>query len=69
MKTDKAIIINAAVNSLIEMFRNGTFPEKVALSIISRNENDVRPCDSWTSANRLLAMLQGAEGADARGYK
>ena len=69
MKVDKTTIIKNAVDNLIEMFRNGTFPEKVALSIISRNENDMRPCDSWTSANRLLAMLQGAEGGDARGYK
>ncbi len=59
MKVDKATIIKNAVDNLIEMFRNGTFPEKVALSIISRNENDVRPCDSWTSANRLKEEFVG----------
>ena len=67
MKKTKDEIIKDAVDQLIDMFKTGKLPEKVAFSIIHRHPGDVIPSDSWSIGNRILQMLQGT--ADARGYK
>ncbi len=60
-------IIKEAVDKLLDMFRTGKLPEKVAFSIIHRHPGDVIPSDHWSLGNRILQLLQGTE--DARGYK
>lgn len=60
-------IIKESVDQLLEMFRTGQLPEKVAFSIIHRHAGDVIPSDSWSIGNRVLQMLQGT--SDARGFK
>lgn len=60
-------IIKEAVDQLLDMFRTGTLPEKVAFSIIHKHPGDVIPSDSWSIGNRVLQMLQGT--SDARGFK
>lgn len=67
MKMTKDEIIKDAVDQLMDMFKTGKLPEKVAFSIIHRHPGDVIPSDSWSIGNRILQMLQGT--ADARGYK
>ena len=67
MKNTKDEIIKDAVDKLLDMFKTGKLPEKVALSIIHRHPGDVIPSDSWSIGNRILQMLQGT--SDARGYK
>ncbi|MBQ7554338.1 MAG: hypothetical protein IJT46_08315 [Bacteroidaceae bacterium] len=67
MKKTKDEIIRDAVEQLMDMFKTGKLPEKVAFSIIHRHPSDVIPSDSWSIGNRILQMLQGT--ADARGYK
>lgn len=61
------IIIKDVVDKLLDMFRTGKLPEKVAFSIIHRHPGDVIPSDHWSLGNRILQLLQGTE--DARGYK
>ena len=60
-------IVKSAVDQLLDMFRTGQLPEKVAFSIIHRHAGDVIPSDKWSIGNRVLQMLQGT--ADARGFK
>lgn len=60
-------IIKESVDQLLEMFRTGQLPEKVAFSIIHRHAGDIIPSDSWSIGNRVLQMLQGT--SDARGFK
>ena len=67
MKTDKTQIIKDSIDSLMEMFKSGKFPEKIALSIIRRHEGDTIPSDEWSLGNRMLMMAQGT--TDARGYR
>lgn len=65
--TKNDTIIKDAVDQLLDMFRTGKLPEKVAFSIIHRHPGDVIPSDKWSIGNRVLQLLQGTE--DARGYK
>lgn len=67
MKKNNDQIIANAVDQLLEMFRTGKLPERVAFSIIHRHPGDVIPSDRWSIGNRILQLLQGTE--DARGYK
>ena len=67
MKKTKEEIIRNAVDNLMEMFRTGKLPEKVAFSIIHRHAGDEVPSDKWSIGNRVLQMLQGTD--DARGFK
>lgn len=67
MKKNNDQIIANAVDQLLEMFRTGKLPERVAFSIIHRHPGDVIPSDKWSIGNRILQLLQGTE--DARGYK
>ncbi len=67
MKTDKTQIIKDSIDSLLEIFKRGDFPEKIALSIIRRHEGDTIPADDWSLGNRALMLAQGT--TDARGYK
>ena len=67
MKKTNDEIIKNAVDQLMDMFKSGKLPERVAFSIIHRHPGDVIPSDSWSIGNRILQMLQGT--ADARGYK
>ncbi|MCR5175477.1 MAG: hypothetical protein K6C05_01360 [Anaerovibrio sp.] len=67
MKKTNDEIIKDAVDQLMEMFRTGKLPERVAFSIIHRHPGDIIPSDSWSIGNRILQMLQGT--TDARGYK
>lgn len=60
-------IIKEAVDQLLEIFKSGKLPEKVAFSIIHRHAGDVIPSDKWSIGNRVLQMLQGT--SDARGYR
>ena len=60
-------IIKSAVDQLLDMFRSGKLPEKVAFSIIHRHAGDVIPSDKWSIGNRILQALQGTN--DARGFK
>ena len=67
MKKTNDEIIKNAVDQLMDMFKTGKLPERVAFSIIHRHPGDIIPSDSWSIGNRILQMLQGT--ADARGYK
>ncbi len=67
MKKDNDQIISNAVAQLLDMFKSGKLPEKVAFSIIHRQPGDEIPSDKWSIGNRILQMIQGTE--DARGYK
>lgn len=67
MKKDKNEIVKEAVENLMNMFKSGKMPEKVAFSIIHKHEGDVIPSDKWSVGNRVLSLLQCT--ADARGYK
>ncbi len=67
MQKDKTQIIKDSIDSLMEMFKSGDFPEKIALSIIRRHEGDTIPADDWSLGNRTLMLAQGT--TDARGYK
>lgn len=67
MQKDKTQIIKDSIDSLMEMFKSGEFPEKIALSIIRRHEGDTIPADDWSLGNRTLMLAQGT--TDARGYK
>ena len=67
MKKTKEEIIQNAVENLMDMFKTGKLPEKVAFSIIHRHAGDEVPSDKWSIGNRVLQMLQGTE--DARGFK
>ena len=60
-------IIQNAVDQLLDMFKTGKLPEKVAFSIIHRHSGDVIPSDKWSIGNRVLQMLQGT--SDARGFR
>lgn len=61
------VIIKGAVDQLLDMFKTGQLPEKVAFSIIHRHAGDVIPSDKWSIGNRILQALQGTN--DARGYR
>ncbi|MDY6294869.1 MAG: ArdC family protein [Schwartzia succinivorans] len=63
----KEELINNAATTLIKEFENGSMPKAVALTIIDRLDDDVRPCDKWSLGNRILMYFQHT--ADARGYK
>ena len=67
MKPNKATIIHNAIDNMLNMFKNGNFPQAVAMSIIRKHEGDNIPSDNWTLGNRLLMKMQGTE--DARGFK
>ena len=67
MKPDKATIIHNAIHHMLEMFKNGNFPQAVAFSIIRKHEDDNIPSDKWSLGNRLLMKFQGTE--DARGFR
>ena len=67
MKPNKSTIIHNAINNMLEMFKNGNFPQAVALSIIRKHEGDNIPSDNWTLGNRILMKMQGTE--DARGFR
>lgn len=60
-------IIKESVDQLLEMFKTGQLPAKVAFSIIHRHAGDVIPSDAWSIGNRVLQMLQGT--SDARGFR
>lgn len=66
-KNDKTQIIKDSVDSLMEMFKSGQFPQKIAMSIIRRHDGDTIPSDDWSLGNRTLMFSQHT--ADARGYK
>ena len=65
--TKNDTIIKDAVDQLLDMFKTGKLPEKVAFSIIHKHPGDVIPSDKWSIGNRVLQLLQHTE--DARGYK
>lgn len=67
MKKDKNEIVKEAVENLMDIFKSGRMPEKIAFSIIHKHAGDVIPSDSWSIGNRILSLIQGT--ADARGYK
>ena len=67
MKPNKSTIIHNAIDNLLKMFKNGNFPQAVALSIIQKHEDDNIPSDKWSLGNRLLMKFQGTE--DARGFR
>ena len=67
MKKDKETLIKNAVESLMKMFQTAEFPQKLAHSVIRKNEADIIPSDAWSLANRALMISQHT--ADARGYK
>ena len=67
MKPNKATIIHNAIDNMLEMFKNGNFPQAVAMSIIQKHEDDNIPSDKWSLGNRLLMKFQGTE--DARGFR
>lgn len=67
MQKDKTQIIKDSIDSLMEMFKSGDFPDKIALSIIRRHEGDTIPADDWSLGNRALMLAQGT--TDARGYR
>ena len=67
MKKDKNEIVKEAVENLMDMFKSGKMPEKIAFSIIHRHDGDIIPSDRWSVGNRVLSLLQGT--TDARGYK
>ena len=67
MKKDKNEIVKEAVENLMDMFKSGKMPEKIAFSIIHRHAGDIIPSDRWSVGNRILSLLQGT--TDARGYK
>ena len=66
-KNDKTQIIKDSVDSLMEMFKSGQFPQKIAMSIIRRHDGDTIPSDDWSLGNRTLMLAQHT--VDARGYK
>ena len=65
MQNDKTQIIKDSIDSLMEMFKSGEFPEKIALSIIRRHEGDTIPADDWSLGNRALMLAQGTTDARA----
>ncbi len=60
-------IIKEAVDKLLDMFKTGQLPAKVAFSIIHKHPGDIIPSDKWSLGNRILQMLQGT--SDARGFR
>lgn len=67
MKKDTNTIVKEAVENLMDMFKSGKMPAKIAFSIIHKHAGDVIPSDSWSIGNRILSLIQGT--TDARGYK
>lgn len=59
--------VQDTIAKLLGLFERQDFAELLTHSIIRRHSDDVRPCDRWSIANRLLIMLAGT--TDARGYK
>lgn len=66
MKNNKLII---AVENLITMFKEQSFPEKVAFTIIKKKGNvQDKPCDHWSIGN-LMIMAYIGHTEDARTFK
>lgn len=58
---------NEAINNLINMFQNKDFPQKLALTIIKRVDENI-PSDNWSITNKIIMLMIG-NTTDARGYK
>lgn len=56
----------AALASVVDLFESGELPERIAETVIRRQESDA-PCATWSLGNQLLTVLAGT--ADARGYR
>lgn len=56
-----------AVNNLINIFQNKDFPQKLALTIIKRVDENI-PSDNWSITNKIIMLMIG-NTTDARGYK
>ena len=54
MKPNKSTIIHNAIHHMLEMFKNGNFPQTVAFSIIRKHEDDNIPSDKWSLGNRSV---------------
>ena len=67
MKKDKNQIVKEAVESLLAMFASGKMPERMAFSIIRKQQGADIPSNQWSSGNRLLMLGQDTD--DARGFK
>ena len=67
MKESKSNVIQNAVESLLEMFKNESFPAQMAMSIIRAHDGDSIPSDAWSLGNRMLMLAQKTK--DARGYR
>lgn len=56
-----------SVNNLINIFQNKDFPQKLALTIIKRVDENI-PSDNWSITNKIIMLMIG-NTTDARGYK
>ena len=68
MKKEKNTIIKESIDSLLDMFKTGKMPERIAFSIIRRRSGaDDQPSDKWSIGNHLIMLANDTD--DARGYK
>ena len=67
MQRESKIQVQEATKKLLEMFRTGIMPEKVAFTVIQRRRGGARPCDRWSVGNQIIMYCNGTD--DARGFK
>lgn len=58
--------IQTALDAVLDMFRTGNLPEKIAQTYIQRSRHDV-PSAAWSLGNQLIMIANGTN--DARGYR
>ena len=55
-----------ALRSVLDLFESGELPERIAQTVIARQEG-TSPMVNWSLGNQLLAIIAGT--SDARGYR
>ena len=61
------LYLKSAVDQLLQMFADQSFPQAVAHTVIARKSGDTRPCAKWSLANQLIAQVVGGT-QDARTF-
>jgi hypothetical protein len=56
-----------ALTDVLELFESGELPERIAQTVIVRDEQYDAPSFGWSLGNQLIMMLAGT--ADARGFR
>jgi len=57
--------VQGAIDSIINMFENNTYPEAIARTVLHRQATDA-PSSTWSMGNILLMLMSGTD--DARGF-